>query len=367
MSCCNCCPVKESDNDRSRSYDASSDRSVPALSSLLSPQGIRPHVAQVLAPRLVEINDTLESTEVGSRGSGIVGFPEDENHPSDPRSDCSAFTPKYRGGQNLTLAFLDKNTSHDPAASIGYTDNNAWYDWDGVTVKSMWLAEPATEAEKLAHRLDWYSFVFPNWDKGNFTIRGLKQLYDTHLPFANPSAPTVGEFERWNNIVLNHFRTLVGLQPAVPVQELFIKTQWSRERKQTTIWDSYGGTPDSAYGPCPVPGTNLHCGDTFVPGLISEQMPYWNDFNCAYPNGPSHPLLVDSVAAGTIGTHYNGTAMTSMSRLLRESFKNGNVTGHAAPWLFRRDYGYHIYGTLGGSIRSKWSGPIELPPAGYTF
>jgi len=186
------------------------------------------------------------------------------------------------------------------------------------------------------------------------------------MPFQNENDPTVKEFEDWSLIVLNHFRTLMSLNPVTYDQRLFIKAQLSDERKNTGIWNTYSGTLDSAFGPC-IPGTNLHCGATFVPSE-TDQQPYWNDYNCGYSSVLPHPPFTHSSGESeAIGTFWNGNAMTAMSRVIRNLVNGGNTGGHAAAFLFRPVVGYSISGPSSTTIRSKWTGTQQGPPAGFVI
>lgn len=331
---------------------------------LFSRDGIRPNAVQVLDPDLYSRNNDYEDSLEGGSKCIPTGYPPDPIYPSYPRMDPSAFHPIYRGGQNGVYDVLDQHTFH--GVNFNNTDGT-YYDWDG-TPFPIFMSSALTPTEQSDYRKAWFNFVFPGFDTGNFVMRGLKQLYETTMPFLNESAPTVREFEIWNDKVLNHFRVISGLESAIPLQEHFIQIQFSNERKRTTIWNSYGGLSDSAYGPCPLPtslSTNLHCGETFVPTLHTEQAPYWNSYYTGYPCVEMPPYIGPFTGTGAITVWYNGNAMTALSRNLRKlydgSARLGNpIGGHGGPYAFRKYYGL----TIG---RSKWSGPLQSPPPGFTY
>lgn len=331
---------------------------------LVSRQGIVPNVVQILDPLGYARNEAYEESFGG--GNHTRGYPEDPSYPSDSRSDPLAWTPMYRGNQNIVFDVqFDPYIYHGVGSeSASYTDGT-WYEWDGVTTFPIWCPTSYTDAQKIQHRKDWYDFVFPGLSTGNFCIRGLKQLYEANNPFADPYNPTVREWELWNDKVLNHFRTLSGLSSAIPLQELYIMCAWSKERKTTDIWDTeYPGVLDSTYGPC-LGGTNIHCGSTFKPTVLEEQSPYWNEFFVKYPSVVRPPLITLNAASEAVTVWYNGTAMTAFSRNLRKLFEgcgtNGDqIAGHAGPYAFRKNYGLAIG-------RSKWAGDYENPPTGYTY
>lgn len=348
-------------NETSMSIPTDSTRSVPGLSSR---DGIPPDVVQLVDPLSFAMEERYEES-LASGGGGAIGYPEDENYPSDARSDPLAWTPMYRGGQNIVFdAQFDPYMNHGPyTESLSYIQGNDWSNiaWDGVSTFPIWIVSTASESEKAAHRAAWYDFIFP--DDG-FGMRGLKELYDYHQPFADETKPTVREWELWNDKVLNHFRFLSGLDPAIPLQELYIMCAWTRERKSTDIWDSlYPGVLDSSYGPC-LGGSNIHCGTTFKPTLLDEQAPYWNEFFYKYPKVIPPDLITLNQSSEAVTVWYNGTAMTSLSRNIRNlvrSAKDGiQIGGHAGPYAFRENYGLAIG-------RSKWAGNLQQPPSGYTY
>lgn len=327
-----------------------------------SPYGVSPYFVQITNPSLYQLNESLEE-EAGKKGE--LGMPEDPDLPSDSRSDPLAWTPMYRGNQNSVFDVqFDPYTYHGVGSeSATYTDGT-WYEWDGSTTFPIWIENTKTTAEKQAHRQAWYDFVFPGKSTGNFCIRGLKQLYELHQPFADPYNPTVHEWELWNDKVLNHFRFLSGLSSAYPSPELYIMCAWTFERKSTNLWDTkYPGTLDSAYGPCSG-GTNIHCGTTFKPSDVNDQYAYWNEIFTKYPKVVLPGPITLNQATEAITVWYNGTAMTAFSRNLNKLFEGcslGNqIGGHAGPYAFRQLYGLRIG-------RSKWAGTLEQPPEGYTY
>lgn len=320
-----------------------------------------PYFIQITNPYLFQYNE--KEDEVGKKT--VLGMDEDPDFPSDARSDPLAWTPMYRGGQNIVFDVqFDPYLFHGAGSeSLSYAGGD-WsrLHWDGTTTFPLWVETSKTNAEKEQHRKDWYNFIFP--DDTLAGMRGLKQLYDATMPFADEANPTVHEWELWNDKVINHFRMLSGLSAAYPSAELYIMCSWSKERKTTNLWDTkYPGTFDSAYGPC-VGGSNLHCGTTFKPSDVNDQYPYWNEVFTKYPKVVLPGAISLTQATEAITVWYNGTAMTAMSRNIRNlvrSAKSGiKIGGHAGPYAFRELYGLQIG-------RSKWAGNLQLPPNGYTY
>jgi len=359
-----CCVCPEDDQRETVSTEnriLSTTVSSRADLGLISRNGIVPNAIQILDYQQYLRN---EEYEISLYSGGPRPYPPDPNYPSDPRSDIQALTPVYRNGQSRWLDLVDLHTNHGPAGATGYV----WYDWDG-TVFPAYSSDTLTVAEKEQYRKDWYNYVWPGWNDGNpvlsYGMRGLKQLYDEFQPFADETAPTVREIEIWNDQVLNLFRRISGMPPAVMKQELFIMANWTQERKTSTLWDEkYPGTFDSAYGgPC-IGGINIHCGTTFKPTDIDDQAPYWNDYYANTKVG-KHPLITLNQASEGVTVWYNGNAMVAMSRnlhmLMRAATAGGMISGHGGPYL-----GGYWYGLLIG--RAKWAGSSgwSLPP-GYSY
>lgn len=326
-----------------------------------SPDGVTPYFVQILNPDLFHENEKEEERLTSKTETGME---EDPLRPSDARSDWQALTPMYRGNQNIVFDVqIDPYINHGPyTESLSYCLGNDWNNihWDGSTFP-LWVSTTKTAAEIKQHRKDWYNFVFPS---DNFCIRGLKQLYDIHKPFKDEKNPTIKEWEDWNDRVLNHFRYISGLEPAIPSQELYIMCAWTKERKTTTLWDAkYPGTHNSAYGPC-VGGTNLHCGSTFKPSDVQDQYPYWNEVFVKYPKVIMPEAITLTQKSEAITVWYSGTAMTAMSRNIRNLVRGAKdgiqVGGHGGPYCFRELYGLAIG-------RSKWAGKGTTPPSGYTY
>lgn len=361
-SCC-CCPVSDYEPDVNELfYPVLPPLSVRSGLDLFSSSGVRPEFIQYTNPSLYVMNELRVLRESDASGK-VLGFSPDPNYPSDARSDPLALTPIYRGGQNSTLAYLDKSSFH----GIDGTYNGGYYHtWDGVTRKTPFIVDTATQAERDALKQEVRDFLWPTvGGVTNYVMRGLKELYEATMPFSDETAPTVKEFEDWNLIVLNHFRNLLGLNFASYDQKLFLRCKWSDERKFTNLWDSYTGDLDSAYGPC-IPGTNLHCGTTFTPATVDEQIPYWNENYILYPDGPPRSLVTFSTEAEAMGVFWNGNAFMAMSRVLKKLLDSTDAFGgHSGPFCFRPRLGYSLYGTAAGGIRSKWNGTIQQPPSGY--
>lgn len=328
---------------------------------LLRRNGPSPFIPEdiIPLPRSVdeEVGSKKKKSFVGpSLTDPCLPFPQDPAYPHHADSDPNALTPVYRNGQKGSIDFLAIKTFHGLSLNYAGTPTQ-YYEWDGVTRKSIFFPSTYTAEEADAHRLDWFNFVFPNSSGGNRLMRGLRQLYLAHMPFANENKPTISEFENWNLITLNHFRDLLGLPGVEYNAELFLRSRWSQERKSTTIWDTLYPT-----GTCPA-GSAIHCGSTFLPSQLCEQVPYWNDRHTSSPT--EHDLVVFKTGSEEVGVFYIGNAFSGFSRKIREVTNFGNLSGHGGPYAVRPLLGYTLNGATG--IRTKWAGSMTTAPPGYTY
>lgn len=336
---------------------------------------IPPDIGRYFSPREYALNDQhfRRLNDVGAKPKVLL--PEDPSYPSDSRSSCTALTPKYRGGQNKIFAITDYSPYHGDGIESLTRGGGTFYSWDGVTTYYGFVDSTLTPAQKLTYRQGLFDFVFPNGST-NRVMRGLQDLYNTVNPFADPFAPTVDEIESWNVEVIKHFRKLLGLnQTFTNDQKLFIASKWSSERQSTNIWNKYPSTGVNNYGPCPN-GTS-HCGAWFSPSQPSDQLPYWNDYICAYPtnitktllgyyNSPYTPQSYLSYTEGIL-VGRPGTWMTLMSEMIWDMIKDGVYEGHHEPFFVNRSWGYHVMdaSASGNSWRIKWSFDSNSVPPGY--
>lgn len=357
-------------------------KKIPILPRVLErPRGIPENPVPYLLPEFYkETQRRVNEESPGGGGTGrfapqestAIVDPEPPIPPPDPPSGsfsvwttfpqtprAYSYTPTHdpsgQYGEQPIQQKLDAYPDHGLVCGmLGY--NGVWYDWDGVTTKSLFFPITYTQAEAEAHRKDWYDFIFPDRVNSNYAIRGLKQLYERFLPFADPTSPTIAEYEFWQEIVFKHFRHLAGLNTVELNQDLVIQVRWADERKNTNYWDFVTGTLDSAAGPCGG-GTNIHCGATFVPPSLYQ----WDYYNQGVQPGGVINTYSQSEA---ILTDYNGCALMKMSRNLRmymaAASLGDQISGHGQPFLFRG-----LYGT--GLARTKFAGPIQNIPPGYTF
>lgn len=232
-------------------------------------------------------------------------------------------------------------TSHTPDG-IGWLSPSDWdlVQWDGV---------PRNVCEMTCNELREYTFG-PN--KNSNTMRGLREHYYQINPFADPTNPTVAEIDNWNIEVINHFRSLFGIEKQVVGSPcLFHRAQWGQERKFTTYWDTtYPGRLDSPYGPC-VGGRQGHCGSTFLPSCEEQLLYPQLDGQCCGAAAGAEAISSFKVK----GVPWS----VQLSRVIAGFMAESQCTsGHLGPFFGRGKVGMSWYHNAGesGTFRIKWAG-----------
>lgn len=296
---------------------------------------------------------TASETTVGGQSTGST--PGTSANPSTvPLSALSPFTPNQANWSTFaTKPFVGgTNTAHDPDG-IGWLTPASW-------VAARWNGEIYNPSKMT--RDAFASAICPSGDQ----IRGIREVFYQHKPFADVKNPTKAEVDEWHRIAINHVRSLVGYtsedRQVKPDRCMFARAQWGDERKFTTLWDAkYPGTTGSAYGPCQG-SDNAHCGATFVPNLADQ---------AAYlPAG--HPGCGTGQGAEGVFNAPKSNIPWSIkwTRALCSTLRaEGFWGGHTGPWFHREDFGYSFWDSEPGNnnsiavLRAKWTG--NLMPSLY--
>ena len=218
------------------------------------------------------------------------------------------------------------NTSHDPDG-VGWLTPESWEAarWDGT------IYDPTkkTNAELV-------KCLCPGVDQ----VRGIREVFYEHKPFADNNNPTKAEVDEWHRIAINHIRALVGYTSEDRLVQkdhcLFTRALWGDERKFTTIWDDkYPGTVGSAYGPCQGSG-NAHCGATFIPDM-PDQAPYLPTDHAGC-----------SAGQGSEGVFSGPKSNIPWSIKWSRGFCNTLIAegfwgGHVGPWYHREKFGFSFW------------------------
>ncbi len=262
--------------------------------------------------------------------------------PDQARWDTFATKP-FAGGTN---------TAHDPDG-VGWINPDDWTaaQWDGTIFNPSKMTPEAFAAA-----------ICPSVDR----VRGLREVFYQHGPFADEANPTKAEVDEWHRIAINHVRSLVGYtsedRQVTKDHCMFARALWGDERKFTTMWDAkYPGVEGSAAGPCQG-STNAHCGASFIPDL---------DDQAAYlPAG--HPGC--TAAAGSEGV-FSGPksdipwAIKWSRGLCNTLLAEGFWGGHVGPWFHREKFGFSFWDNdpqdngNNAILRAKWTG--NLMPSLY--
>lgn len=239
------------------------------------------------------------------------------------------------------------NTSHDPDG-VGWLTQESWTaaEWDGT------IYDPSNLTKK-----EFADCLCPSVDQ----VRGIREVFYQHEPFADNKNPTKAEVDEWHRIAINHVRALVGYtsndRQVIKDHCLFARALWGDERKFTTMWDEdYPGTQGSAAGPCQGSG-NAHCGASFIPNL-EDQAPY-------LPHDHSGCGLQQGVEGVFSGPKSNIPWSIKWSRAFCNTLKaEGFWGGHVGPWFHREKFGFSFWdnnphdNNNNAILRAKWSGNL---------
>lgn len=252
------------------------------------------------------------------------------------------------GGSTGVQIISAASIPHDPD-----TDPTDWTgsEWDGIPFPGNW--ETATKEELCA-------FAFP-LGHGNAML-GLREKFYQLNPFADTNNPTVVEIEDWNIAVIEHFRSLFGIDTPIEKDRcLYVRALWADERKYTDYWDtaypSGGGSPP---GPICCPSgvacsTDAHCGDIFYPLDYNDQLPYFTGSPEPEPGCP----WVGGGSTGIITTSTKTTNWVSqLSRVIKNWVCSEGQTGHAGPFFTRTKVGmsWLVFNSGAVQFRGKWAG-----------
>ncbi|MBN2823752.1 MAG: hypothetical protein JXQ76_00390 [Campylobacterales bacterium] len=275
----------------------------------------------------------------------------DDNRPQATNTtSLEQYTPNKANWETFSTKPFESgiNTSHDPDG-VGWLSADSWENakWDGT----IYNPETMTRAQLT-------KAICPSGDQ----IRGIRELFYQHNPFADNNNPTKAEVDEWHRIAINHIRALVGYtdenRQVKKDHCMFARALWGQERKYTTKWDDkYPGTEGSAYGPCQN-SNNAHCGATFIPDY-EDQIPY-------LPEGH----LGCSIAAGAEGVSSAPKSNIPWSIKWSRAFcgylgSEGFWGGHVGPFFHREKFGFSFWdndstnNNNNAILRGKWSGQLR--------
>ena len=144
------------------------------------------------------------------------------------RITTSASLEQYTPDQASWGSFLPAGVAHDPDSVSWLNAQDPKYRWDGFTIYS-----PSSLAPK-----EFVEAICPSVD----LIRGIREVFYQHNPFADNMNPTKAEVDEWHRIAINHARALVGyVSEEHHVKKdhcMFARALWGDQRKYTTMWDA---------------------------------------------------------------------------------------------------------------------------------
>jgi hypothetical protein len=276
-----------------------------------------------------------------SVGSFSKSFAQDANTQYTPdQAKWETFQTKPFAGNT--------NTSHDPDG-VGWIKPSKWNaaKWDGTVYNPSKMTK-AQFANGLCPSVD--------------TVRGIREVFYKHKPFADNKNPTKAEIDEWHRIAINHIRALVGYTSSDRQVKkdhcMFARALWGDQRKFTNMWDKkYPGKLGSAAGPC-LGSKNAHCGASFLPNL-KDQAAY-------LPKG--HPGCKAQAGAEGVfsGPKSNIPWAIKWSRGFCNTLKaEGFWGGHVGPWFHREKFGFSFWDNAptnnnnNAILRAKWTGRLK--------
>jgi len=306
-----------------------------------------------------EIIDNVQDFVPGE-GLGIVDWAQDVSGftaPQFPQFTGPQFTPDQADWSTLTAGSIaDDQIGHDPD-SILWISQAAWAEaaWDGTPYDPGQLSK-----QELADAI---------CVGGGDRVRGIRQLFYLHQPFADNANPTKAEVDEWHRLVLTHVRALVGYTgpeyEAVKDHCLFAQALWANQRKQTTDWDTLHPTGSHCAGPCSqYPGGCAgHCGSTFLPS-VEEQAPFLPEGSpefCTLSTASTGQGRAEGIFSVKSRIPWSIKWSRSFCHTLREE---GFFGGHTGPWFGRQKFGFDFWDSdpnnpqSSAVLRAKWSGNL---------
>lgn len=278
-----------------------------------------------------------------------AGGGDREGETSEVAGELEQYTPDQAKWETFATKPFEggTNTAHDPDG-VGWISAEDWAaaEWDGTVYNpSKMTKEEFTAA------------ICPSVDR----VRGIREVFYDHKPFADNENPTKAEVDEWHRIAINHLRSLIGYtsdeRQVKKDHCMHARALWGDERKFTTMWDDeYPGDVGSAAGPCQGSG-NAHCGASFIPDL-EDQAPYLPE---------DHPGC--SSQAGSEGVFGGPKSNIPWSLKWSRGFCNtllaeGYWGGHVGPWFHREKFGFSFWdddpdnNNNNAVLRAKWTGSL---------
>jgi hypothetical protein len=268
-------------------------------------------------------------------------------NPSSSVSPADQYTPNGANWDTFAKKPFegDGNKSHDPDG-VGWLSADSWAKakWDGTIYDPTKMTQ-AKFAECLC----------PSGDQ----VRGIREVFYKHNPFADNRNPTKAEVDEWHRIAINHVRALVGYTSEDRLVKkdycLFARALWGDERKFTTRWDAkYPGTLGSAEGPCQG-SSNSHCGASFMLDA-TDQIPYLPKDYAACVAGAGSEGVFSAPKSNIPWSIKWSRAFCSTVR------SEGFWGGHTGPWFHREKFGFSFWdidpknNNSNAILRAKWGG-----------
>jgi hypothetical protein len=272
--------------------------------------------------------------------------PPSNTEPDDPDAsfDPDALTPEYSAapeivGRKCMESQTLLSSRHDPESAAP----GEWPKWDGKTTVT---ARSSIDPAYLKELREW---LFPN---GPLQMRGLKDLFEEVKPFADVTKPTLSEIEKWHVEVIMLLRRLVGRGTSTVRndEDVYMTAQWATERFVTDVWDA-------SYPKGTCPNGDPHCGSTFVPNEMDQQM---------YLKTDQSPLTKHIGSEGVFEVERNLNWAVKFAKMIYNITNKEGFTGHGGPLLRRATMGssFSCQNPEKTMIRMQWGGTLyeDTPP-----
>ena len=145
-------------------------------------------------------------------------------------------TPPQADWSRTCDEVADSVDDHVPRTSVAW-DKTTIYD----PISSLNLTNPRDGSV-------FFDQICPRNEDNKKVLRGHRQLLDEVKPFADNNNPLKAEVDRWNEIVMNHIRNLVGIDHPAKIDVcIMARALWAGEWRNTRKWQQKDAMKENQY------------------------------------------------------------------------------------------------------------------------